>query len=151
MCIRDRAKGVWAWGDEVSSQDPSQLAGGDMPHGWTAAEYVDLVRDMLLYETGNSLQIAAGVPASWLPDGGHIAITKLPSTFGRVSYQIRHTEGALTLDLQAATPPPGGYDLHLPFQLAQASIDGSVFASLSSQPLHLPSGAKHVELRLAGG
>ncbi len=125
-------KGVWAWGDEVS-QDGSQLIGGDMPHGWTAAEYVNLVRDMLLYESGDTLQLAAGIRAAWLADGKTVAVTQLPTYFGPVTYELRRSGATLTLDLQAAKPPSAGYDLHLPFPTV--SLDG---APITGNVVHLP-------------
>ncbi|HLY68034.1 MAG TPA: hypothetical protein VKU60_21015, partial [Chloroflexota bacterium] len=90
------AKGVWAWGDQVN-QDGSELTVGDMPHGWVAAEYVSLVRDMLLYERGDTLQLAAGVGQDWLPDGKAVAIDKLPTYFGTMSYQLRRAGSTVTL------------------------------------------------------
>ncbi|MBV9119147.1 MAG: hypothetical protein JOZ39_00445, partial [Chloroflexi bacterium] len=141
------AKGVWAWGDEVS-QDGSTLAGGDMPHGWTAAEYVDLVRDMLLYERGDTLQIAAGLRSEWLPDGGHMAVRSLPTYFGPVSYQLRRTGPSVSFDVQTSTPPPGGYDLRLPFAFSSATVDGSSLTAAAGV-VHLPPSAKHVSLQIA--
>src|SRR5581483_5709989 len=132
------ARGVWAWGDEVS-QDGSQLLGGDMPHGWTAAEYVDLVRDMLMYESGDTLQ---------LPDGVTIAVKSLPTYFAPVSFQLHRAGSTITLDLQTTTPPPAGYDLRLPFPIADASIDGAAAAPAPTQPLHLPPTTKHLTLHL---
>jgi hypothetical protein len=147
-------KGVWAWGDEVS-QDASQLIGGDMPHDWVAAEYVDLVRDMLVYESGGSyqsagaLQLAAGVPASWIPDGAPgVAVKSLPTYFGAISYQLVRAGSTITLDLQMQTPPSAGFDLRLPFELADVSIDGAAPAAARSQPVRLPPTAKHVVAHL---
>jgi hypothetical protein len=136
-------KGVWAWGDEVS-QDGSQLIGGDMPHGWTAAEYVDLVRDMLLYESGDTLQLASGIRTSWLADGQTVAVTQVPTYYGAVTYHLHRAGSALTLDLQAAKPPPGGYDLHLPYPAT--ALDG---APTSATLLHLPPTTQHATITIA--
>ncbi|HVA26100.1 MAG TPA: hypothetical protein VMW62_17130 [Chloroflexota bacterium] len=135
-------KGVWAWGDEVS-QDGSRLIGGDMPHGWTAAEYVDLVRDMLLYESGDTLQLAAGVRSAWLADGKAVAVNQAPTYFGTLTYRLRRAGSTLTLALQATKPPPGGYDLHLPFQAT--ALDGS---PVSGAVLHLPSNTQHATITI---
>ncbi|MHB8619532.1 MAG: hypothetical protein ACYDAG_08180 [Chloroflexota bacterium] len=148
------ANGVYAWGDEVS-RDGRQLLGGDMPHGWTAAEYVSLVRDMLLYEHGNRLEIAAGVPAAWLGAGGAISVSDMPTHFGRLSYQIHRSGGTILLDLSAQGTPPGGYVLHLPYAAHAISVDGATFRPVpsaavtrSSSALPLPPAARHIEVRL---
>ncbi|HEX6513924.1 MAG TPA: hypothetical protein VF157_16590, partial [Chloroflexota bacterium] len=137
------ARGVWAWGDEVS-QDGGELRGGDMPHGWTAAEYVALVRDMLLYESGDSLQLAAGIRATWLADSQTVAVDRLPSWFGEVSYSLRRAGTMVTLDIHAAKPPSAGYDLHLPF--AAVSLDGQ---PTSGTLVHLPPTTTHATIIIA--
>jgi len=141
-------RGVWAWGDEVS-EDGSQLVGGDMPHGWTAAEYVSLVRDMLLYEAGDTLQLAAGVRAAWLADGESVSVDKLPTYFGALSYQLRRSSATLQLDIETTSPPPGGYDLHLPFAAMAVAVDGATAATISGLPVHLPPTAKRAVLQIS--
>jgi hypothetical protein len=142
------ARGVWAWGDEVS-QDGSRLIGGDMPHGWTAAEYVCLVRDMLLYERDDTLQIAAGVRAEWLTDGKAVAVNELPTYFGPLTYKLTRSGSTVTLDVQTSAPPPGGYDLHLPFGIATAAVDNAPPTAVGSTAVHLPPGARHTVFQLA--
>src|SRR5581483_1651908 len=141
------ARGVWAWGDEVS-QDGSRLIGGDMPHGWTAAEYVDLVRDLLLYESGDRIRLAAGVRAAWLGDGQTVAVRDLPTYFGAVSYQLHRAGPAITLDREASTPPPGGYELTLPFPITQLTVDGATPTAPAPCPVQLPPSAKHVTAQI---
>jgi hypothetical protein len=143
------ARGVWAWGDEVS-QDGSRLIGGDMPHGWTAAEYVSLVRDMLFFEDGATLQLAPGVRAEWLAsDGMAVAVDRLPAYFGTVSYELRRAGSRLTLDLQPSSPPPGGYDLHLPLAAASVELDGAPPRPVSGLPIHLPPATRRAVIGLA--
>jgi hypothetical protein len=136
-------KGVWAWGDQVN-QDGSRLLVGDMPHGWVAAEYVSLVRDMLLYESGDTLRLAEGVGQSWLADGQTVAVKDLPAYFGAISYQLRRSGATVTLDIQASAPPAGGYDLYLPYQVS--SVNGQ---PASAQPIHLAPGTAHVSVTIA--
>ncbi|HUZ78160.1 MAG TPA: hypothetical protein VMV93_11330 [Chloroflexota bacterium] len=143
------ARGVYAWGDEVT-RDGSSLAGGDMPHGWTAAEYVSLLRDMLLYESGNHLELAAGVSAGWLNAPQGVSVSGLPTTFGPISYTLHRVGSTVLLDLVDSTPPPGGYSLHLPFRMLRFSVDGSAFASANGSVLHLPPATRHAEVRVSG-
>src|SRR5262249_20813163 len=58
------APGMYAWAEGVDSQTGG-FGEGDMPHAWASAELVNLVRDMLLYEDGDTLVVGAGVPAAW--------------------------------------------------------------------------------------
>ncbi|MDE3076456.1 MAG: hypothetical protein KGJ86_13625, partial [Chloroflexota bacterium] len=142
------ADGVYAWGDEVS-QDGRSLLIGDMPHGWTAAEYASLVRDMLLYESGDRLVLGAGVRPQWLAPGETVAVNDLPTYFGRASYRLTRSGHALLLDVTMASPPRGGFDLHLPAPSRQLSIDGSPFVPSSGSVIRLPPFTRHAEIRLS--
>ncbi|MSQ23838.1 MAG: hypothetical protein EXR58_04690 [Chloroflexi bacterium] len=139
------APGVWAWGDEVNA-DASALIGGDMPHNWVAAEYVSLVRDMLVYESDDRLALAAGVPAEWLPDGDGIRVTGLATYFGPVSYELRRFGQRLSLALEMSTPPPGGYEVHLPFDLTNVTIDGGKPTVATGRALWLPPATRSAEI-----
>ena len=86
---------------------------GDVPHGWSAAHYVLLLRDMLLHEDGNKLILLPCVPEAWLDDGKKIEVKNAPTYFGAVSFRIQsfRNKGFLKLTLDAATPPSEGYIL----------------------------------------
>jgi len=102
------APGLFAWAEGV---DPvtSGFAEGDMPHGWAAAELVNLVRDMLLYEDGGRLVIGAGVPPSWR--GQPFSAKGVPTQWGRADV-IVSADGAVQV---TGVAPPGGISLALPF------------------------------------
>ncbi len=86
---------------------------GDVPHGWSAAHYILLLRDMLLREDGNKLVLLSCVPEAWLDDGKVIEVKNAPTYFGRIGFRVQsfRNKGFLKLTLDAATPPPEGYVL----------------------------------------
>ena len=57
---------------------------GDGDHGWACAEFLSLVRDMLVRETAGGLHLAYGVPSHWLEFGVADASTR----FGTVDYKL---------------------------------------------------------------
>jgi hypothetical protein len=64
------------------------------PHGWWAAEYVALLRNMLVREQGASdVRLLSAVPAQWLRPGRRISITGAPTKRGRVSLWVRGVKG----------------------------------------------------------
>ncbi len=142
------ANGVYAWGDEVS-QDGESLVNGDMPHGWTAAEYASLVRDMLLYESGNRLELAAGVRRDWLANGQSVAVNDMPTYFGWVSYRLTGAGSTILLDVSTDTPPPDGFDLRLPVAAVAVSVDGGSYAPATGNVVHLPATVRHAEVRVS--
>lgn len=57
---------------------------GDGDHGWACAEFLSLLREMLIRETQNELHLAAGVPPSWK----EFSVTNASTRFGFISYDI---------------------------------------------------------------
>lgn len=67
------------------------------PHGWFAAEYVALVRNMLVREDGGALVLMSALSPSWLRPGREVSVRSAPTTRGRVSYTLRARRGGATL------------------------------------------------------
>ncbi|MFA5148321.1 MAG: discoidin domain-containing protein [Candidatus Omnitrophota bacterium] len=88
---------------------------GDVPHGWSAAHYILLLRDMLLREDGDRLILLSCIPENWLDDGKAIEIKDAPTYFGRVGFRVQsfRSKGYLKISIDAAEPPPGGYLLNI--------------------------------------
>jgi hypothetical protein len=68
------------------------------PHGWFAAEYVTLLRNMLVREAGaSSVQIMSAVSADWLAPGDVISVQHASTTAGLVSYRLTSFAGGARL------------------------------------------------------
>ena len=114
--------GTFAWAEQVNPANGS-FSGGDMPHAWAAASYATLVREMLISERGDSLELLSGVPDWWLADGRTIVLEGAPTHFGtlnlRTENELTQSEtgwmGTLILTLSGATPP-GGFHWKLPVE-----------------------------------
>lgn len=93
--------------------DPAAARHGNMPHNWTTAEVIALVRDMLVREDGDGLVLASGVPRAWLRPGAVIAAEGLPTAMGLASYRlVVGDDGRVTVD--AHLPPGVPWRLNLP-------------------------------------
>ncbi|MBM3473748.1 MAG: hypothetical protein FJX75_10810 [Armatimonadetes bacterium] len=69
---------------------PSRTAWGDtVPHLWAAAQYVLLVRNMLVREWQDELHLASAVPDHWLAPGQEVAFLEAPTTFGRAGIRVQ--------------------------------------------------------------
>ncbi|MFA6545723.1 MAG: hypothetical protein WCS99_15000, partial [Limisphaerales bacterium] len=63
----NHASPLLAWREEqmpVGEHDPRDF--GDMPHNWAGAEFIRLVRDLLVLERGDELHLLEGLPAGWI-------------------------------------------------------------------------------------
>ncbi len=79
------------------------------PHGTFAAEYVALLRNMLVADTpAGGVQLLAGASPAWLAPGQRIAVTRAPTDHGVISFALRSMRRGETLTwhgtLAAGTP-----------------------------------------------
>lgn len=160
----------FAWAEAVDP-DRGGLAAGDMPHGWAAAAYVSLLRDMLLYENGDQLEIAAGVPSSWIEAqpislgqdfaGGELSLTNAPTYFGTANLRLSGTIArdevnpkkvrtvAISVNISGDVRPPGGYRVHSPYAhpVLAAQVDGKPAKLLPGDVVEAPPGAREIRFQ----
>lgn len=76
------------------------------PHGWFAAEYVQLLRNMLVREVpGGGVELGSALAPAWLQPGRQVRITRAPVLpSGTVSYTLRATRRGAVLTWRATTP-----------------------------------------------
>ncbi|GGX91563.1 coagulation factor 5/8 type domain-containing protein [Massilia dura] len=124
---RPRAWNGWA---EVVGRDPrTPRFLGDMPHGWIASDFMRAALDSFAYEREpeHALLLAEGIPLDWL-DGPGIAIRRLRTPYGPLSYSLRRGAGELLLRIEAGMAvPPGGLVLRWPYdgRPGPARLNGS--------------------------
>jgi hypothetical protein len=63
--------------------------GGNMPHNWTAAEMITLIRDIFVVEEEGYLVLGKGVPKEWLKPGCSFGVKDMPTDFGTISYTVK--------------------------------------------------------------
>jgi hypothetical protein len=121
---------------------------GDVPHGWVAAHYVLLLRDMLLREDGKKIILLSAIPQDWLKDGDMIEVKKAPTYFGKISFKLVSylKKGYVKLLLEDKNPPPDGFILELPLKakIKKVQIDGGVTHGRFDKQVIIPSHAKEV-------
>ena len=80
------------------------------PHGWYAAEYVTLLRNMLVREAGGRrIVLGSALSSDWLRPGRAVRVGAAPTRAGRVSFVLRGRAGGAVLAWRA----PAGTDLSL--------------------------------------
>ena len=125
------------------------------PHGWFAAEYRTLLRQMLLREDGDDLHLLSVLSPAWIGPGKTIAVRNAPTQFGPVAFTLTQpdsTHATLTLAPRFTTAPRQ-IVLHLPWFLRVTTVeaDGRSLPVLpataqSSSTVTLPASAHTVHL-----
>lgn len=117
---------------------------GDGDHGWAAAEFLCLIRDMLVREQQGELHLGAGIPMSWFRPGLDLVVRGADSPYGSLDYHLQQDEQGLQITWQRRL-----HELHPPADLFLLVPHGIQPMGLPSQahgpnrhkiPLHAPTG-----------
>lgn len=133
--------GVRPWGERDFGRD---LA----PHGWFAADYIALVRNMLLREQGDELHLLSVLSPAWTKAGDTVDLKNAPTEFGTVGLRAVFRSGGMDLDLHLdLQKTPKRLVLHLPWFVTarSANADGHEISIANSQLL-IPASSRHVEV-----
>ncbi|MCF7740984.1 MAG: hypothetical protein K9N00_04240 [Candidatus Marinimicrobia bacterium] len=119
------------------------------PHGWFAAEYRTLLRNMLVREEGENLHLLSAVSPAWIQPGEKISIHKAATYFGSVNFELECKDGSaiLTLDNNFKTEPKT-IILHLPWfmEVRKVYADGNS-VNKDQKKINLPAGTHKVEIQ----
>ena len=85
----NHASPLLVWREEQSPKDQGHEVCGDMPHNWASAEFIRLVRHLLVLERGDELHLFEGLPAAWIHAGATTRVRGALTEFGPVSLELR--------------------------------------------------------------
>jgi hypothetical protein len=133
---------ILPWGDRNFQEN---LA----PHGWFAAEYRTLLRNMLVREEGDQLHLLSVLSPEWIGSGKTIVVTQAPTYFGTVAYTLdQPADGEAVLHLNTAfTRAPKQILVHLPWfvETKSATVDGKSVDAADGK-LVVSSNAKEIRI-----
>lgn len=102
--LANHASPTLCWREEQKLHGNGDDIYGDMPHNWTGAEFIRLVRNSLVLERGKELHLFEGMPARWVKPDSEIAVMRIPSEFGPISLSLLISADG-TCALLKVTPP----------------------------------------------
>ena len=144
--LLNHATGTFTWPEAI---DPRTGGGsmGDGHHGWASAEWLLLLRELLLFEEGDRLVLLAGLPAAWLERAGAVGASSAPTAWGPLMLRASWPgDDTLTLDVTGAPGLPDGYEVCLPRPVLAATLDGDPLPLTAR--LLLPAGDHVLVVRL---
>jgi len=109
------ASSTWCWPEAIHPRTRGGCM-GDGDHGWAAAEFVSLLRQILVREIPGGLELCGGVPRDWLVSGG-IRLGGATTDHGRLDLEIDARRGELDVSWhlsRTGLQEPGAMVLSLP-------------------------------------
>ncbi|WP_447041570.1 hypothetical protein [Streptomyces sp. DSM 118878] len=128
---------------------------GDIPHGWAAAEYLLLIRDILLFEADEDhdphLYVAPGVRPHWVPDGDTVVVEAAPTLFGEpFGYRLAHDAGRRTVTVDVTEAPERvRYVYPCRFGHVRAATADGRGLTVSGDDVHVPAGTRRFTVTYA--
>ncbi|MGO9202418.1 MAG: hypothetical protein ACLQM8_17975 [Limisphaerales bacterium] len=96
------------WREEQKPLGETPAYCGDMPHNWASAEFIRLIRHLMVLERGAELHLLEGLPSAWTKPGAETRLTDIPTSYGQMSLALRIAPDgrAATLDLDPPRREP---------------------------------------------
>jgi hypothetical protein len=119
------------------------------PHGWFAAKFRTLVRNMMVREEDNDLHLFSCLSPEWIKDGMSLVVHRAPTNFGQVNadWNFSANQAVLTMDNNFHHPPEK-LILHIPWfmNVSSSSVDGKNIP-YTKVTILLPNDAKSVTIK----
>ena len=87
---------------------------GDGQHGWAAAEWIMMVRNLFVREENGGLVIGAGIFPEWLADGSSMTFGPTATCQGRVRVVVDHIDGRPAVKTEWKDREPGAAEIRIP-------------------------------------
>jgi pimeloyl-ACP methyl ester carboxylesterase len=126
------------------------------PNGASNGAFLMTLRSMLVHETRTAdgtprgLELAFATPRPWLEPGKRIAVERMPTSFGPVSYTLEAREGSVAATVQVPERRPGELKLRLRLppgrNLGTVTLGGRPFTRVNGQTLDLSGLRGRLEL-----
>jgi hypothetical protein len=133
------------WGDR-------DFSGNLSPHGWFAAEYRNLLRNMMVREEGSTLHLFSALSPEWIGAGKRVQVEGAATYFGTIGLDLQmSSDTSATLAITGEFVPqhePERLLLHLPWFVDGTLVraDGKTMQIVAGS-VTLPTNTRHVEIR----
>lgn len=138
----NHASSLRVWREEQNLRShPQERRCGDMPHNWASAEFIRLVRHLLVLERGQDLSIFEGLPTEWLQPEKDIVVEQTPTRFGPVSVRLhmnRQMRAEITVRRSEWDLKPKHVTLRLPAGAVEIRMNGESMPTHDTQFVELP-------------
>ena len=121
------------------------------PQCTSSANTIQLLRNMLVREQGDTMVLLSAVSPEWLQPGREIGVCNEPTAFGPVTFSVRARSDRLLIRLpKQYRQPPQRVVVRIPwfYETCRGEIDGEAFSTQTSE-IEVP--LKASELALFGG
>ncbi len=70
---------------------------GDGHHGWSNAEFLNIVRNILIFERHDSMYLGHGIDINWIQKNGNTSVSNAPTRAGNTSFACHSENGIIKI------------------------------------------------------
>ncbi|OHB85471.1 MAG: hypothetical protein A2V98_26170 [Planctomycetes bacterium RBG_16_64_12] len=159
--LTDTAGGTLSWGEGYSNV----LAGGDQPHFWADAQWLNLFRQLFAFEDGSSLWLTPALFRRWHEGSQGVRVSRLPTHFGDLDLEIRPQPNGTEIDYRIKISPKGDQSARTLERLVlyprlagggpieSVSVDGKPLAAFTRDTavISQPERGREIRVRVGAG
>lgn len=90
------ASPTWCWPEAIHPRTGGGCM-GDGDHGWAAAEFVSLLRELVVREVPAGIELLSGVPREWIESPRGVRVARATTRIGTLEFSIGPDSGHLVL------------------------------------------------------
>ena len=98
-----------------------------MPHTWIGGEFINALRNLLVYELNGAIIIGHGIGREWLntADNG-ISVENMPVYSGLINFEVKGKEDTILVKVSGDAKPEMGFIYKMPAgrEAAKAYVNG---------------------------
>jgi hypothetical protein len=132
--LSNAATATVTWPEAIN---PRTLGGcmGDGDHGWAAAEFCNVIRQLLISESTQRMTLFGGIPAEWMQAGQMTSIHGAPTLRGRLTATLESTVRGVWVRWNLE-PWSFGEDIEIRLSLPAGLTDAESAADAQLNPQH---------------
>ncbi len=133
---------IWPWSTRDFGMNMA-------PHGWFSAKFRTLLRNLMVREQDEQLHLLSCVSPEWVKSGERISISRAPTYFGQVNFELSCEPEAAVLSLNNQfINRPKELVLHLPWfmEVSSVQVDGKAMPA-KNVTVSLPIETRRVEIQ----
>jgi hypothetical protein len=95
---------LMCWREEQNVTGEKENYCGDMPHNWASAEFIRMVRHMMILEREKKLHLLHGLPHNWTRPGNETRMVQIPTSFGTMSLSMKMADDGKSATIKIDPP-----------------------------------------------
>ena len=114
--LKDQRPENWNhWAEVVWRNRDTNIFLGDMPHTWVGSDYINSIRNMLVFEEENnsSLSLFKGITKDWFTNNDTLSVKNMPTYYGNINFTIIKDNNKTQIDISGNLKlPDNGIQVH---------------------------------------